>query len=174
MVEATIIQPNCSVEQALTQNELSADTETIRVLGFPKHLFEFHVEIERKFLENRETTMSVTVDLLTGTNMKNDIYPDLESRSLSSTSLLNPRVDNSVAAEKAHSQVRRRVNSWYKTYRTPQITIRRDDLVFKLFWLVPSSTNPTVSLIDTITGEVSARDIELNDIPRIENTSKIE
>lgn len=172
MIDVSVIQPNCSVEQALKRNDLTTDSETVRVLGFPKHLFEFHIEIERKLLENRETTMSNTVDLLTGTSMTNDVYPDLESRSFTTTSLLNPRVDESVAAESAHAQVRRRVNSWYKTYRTPRITIKRDERVFKLFWLVPSTIDSTVTMIDTITGEISARDIELDDTPQVGDASQ--
>ncbi|WP_458210599.1 hypothetical protein [Haladaptatus sp. NG-SE-30] len=173
MPDVTTIQPNSTVEKSLEQNELTAEIDDVRVLGFPKHLFEFDVEIERKLLENRETTMSVTVDLLTGTSMKNDMYPSLESRSFTATSLLNPRVDRSTAAETAHSIVRRRVNNWYKTYKTPQITIARDDQVFKLFWVVPSTTASTVTLIDTITGEVSAQDIQLEDAAHVENTSQL-
>lgn len=170
-MEVTIIKPNCSVEQALERNGLSADKDAIRVLGFPKHLYEFDVEIKRRVLENRKITMSTTIDLLTGTSIRNDVYPDLESQSFLPESLLNPRVDESRAAEKAHSQVRRRTNSWYKTFRTPQITLRKEDQAFKLFWLVPDSTTSTVTILDSITGQITGRDIRPDNVSQIEFTS---
>lgn len=173
MPDVTIIQPNYDVEQAFERNELPVETDAVRVLGFPKHLFEFHVEIERNLLENRETIMSATVDLLTGTSMKNDIYPSLEPRSFTSSSLLNPHVDAATAEETAYSTIRRRVNSWYKTYKTPKITIERDDRVFKLFWVVPSSTESTVTLIDTISGKVSARDMQLKNAAHVDDASQV-
>lgn len=164
MPEVSIIRPNCSVDQALEQNNFSADTSSVRVLGFPKHLFAYHVEIPRKVLENRETSLSITVDLLTGTTMKNDAYPALESRTFSQDSLLKPRVDRATAVEKAHEQVRRRINSWYKTFSTPRLEIDHDDQAYKLFWLVPSSTSSTVSLVDSITGQVKARDVQIDEV----------
>ncbi|WP_433632733.1 hypothetical protein [Halomicrococcus sp. NG-SE-24] len=173
MTDVPVIEPNYAVDQALEDNEFAADNESVRVLGFPKHLFEFHVEIDRKVLENRETTMSVTVDLLTGTTMKNDVYPTLESRSFSQESLLNPRVDRATAADKAHAQVRRRVNSWYKTFSTPEISISQDNQAFKLFWLVPSLASTSVTLVDTITGEVTARDVQVDEVTEESNVSSV-
>lgn len=91
MPKIDTIQPNGSIESALDQNGLTPDSDLIRVLGFPKLLSEFDIELERKLFDNRERTISVTVDLLTGTCRKNDVFPEIETQSLSSTSLLNPR-----------------------------------------------------------------------------------
>lgn len=162
MPDVNVIRPNGSVESALTENELPAESEAVRVLGFPKYLAEFDVEIERKMLQNRETGTSVTVDLLTGTCGANDIYPDLQTRTLSSTSLLNPRLERETAAEKAHTFVRRRINRKYKSFTAPDIEPARTDTVFKLFWVAPASTRDTVHVIDTITDELVAEDVELD------------
>lgn len=161
MRDTDIIQPNGSIDSALEQNGLSADGNTIRVLGFPKYLFEFDVELERKLFNNRETTISVTVDLITGTCRRNDIYPEVETQSLSSTSLLNPRLERETAVKTAHSFVRRQVNRWYKPFKAPQIRVAREAIVFKLFWIVPTSSSATVHVIDTISNQLIAEGVEL-------------
>lgn len=174
MKHVNVIRPNGSIESALEQYELSADRDTIRVLGFPKHLFKFDVEIDRKMVDNRETTMSVTVDLLTGTCRKNDIYPELQSRSLSSTSLLNPRLERETAAETAHSFVRRKINRWYKSFTAPEIRCVCEDVVFKLFWIVPASSPATVHVIDTITNQLTAEDIRLDEFTQKSSTKPLD
>lgn len=163
MRDVSVIRPNGSIESALEQHGLSVDPDSIRLLGFPKQLIEFDVEIERKFLENREVTMSVTVDLLTGTCRKNDIYPEIQSRQLTPTSLLHPSVEREVAAETARSFVRRKINRWYKSFTAPEIRTVRDDLVFKLFWLAPASAPNKVHIIDTITNQLTAQNVTVNE-----------
>ena len=160
--DVCIIQPTGSIDSALEQNGLSADCDTIRVLGFPKFLSKFDIELERKLFDNRDTTMSVTVDLLKGTCRRNDIYPEIETRSFLSTSLLNPRLKRETAVETAHSFVRRQVNRWYKSYTAPQITPANEATVFKLFWIVPVSSSSTVHVIDTISNQLIAEDVELD------------
>lgn len=158
-----MIRPNGSIDAALEQHGFAVDPETVRVLGFPKHLFEFGIEIERKMLANREMSMSVTVDLLTGTCRKNDIYPELQPRSLSATSLLNPRLGMETATDTAYSFVRRQINRRYKSFTTPDIQLVRDDTVFKLFWIVPASSPERVHVIDTITHQLTAQDVALDE-----------
>jgi hypothetical protein len=166
MPEIKIIEPNDAPESVLAQHELAVDSDEVRGLGFPKSLFKFDVEIERKLLDNRETEMSVTVDLLTGTCRKNDIYPELQQRILSPTSLLNPRLEGEVAAETAYSFVRRQINQGYKSFSAPQISTVREDTVFKLFWIVPVASSSTVHVIDTITNELVAADVELDEFTK--------
>lgn len=173
MRDATVIQPNGSITSTLEQHDLAADPDAIRVLGFPKHLFEFEIVIERKLIQNRETTISVTVDLVTNTCRKNDIYPKLQRRSLSAPSLLNPRVERESAAETAHSFVRRKINRWYKSFSTPEIRPVRDDVVFKLFWIIPAPTAETVHVIDTITNQLTARDITIDEFTRKSRTKPL-
>lgn len=163
MPDVTVIQPNGTAEAALEQNELSDGNETVRVLGFPKLLAEFDVEIERRVLANRESTTSVTVDLLTGTVGENDVYPELRTRTVSSTSLLSPHVERETAAETARSFVRRRTSHKYGSLTTPDIKVTREELVFKLFWVLPASSE-TVHVIDTITNEVVAEAVELDEV----------
>lgn len=171
MRDANVIRPNGSIESALEQHGLSLDPDTIRLLGFPKQLFEFDVEIDRKLVENREVQMSVTVDLITGTCRKNDIYPEIQSRKLSPTSLLHPRVEQEVAAETARSFVRRKINRWYKSFTAPEIRPVHDDLVFKLFWLAPASAPNKVHIIDTITNQLTAQDVTVNELTQ-DSTSR--
>ena len=163
MQDVNVIRPNGSLDAALEQHRLAVDRETVRVLGFPKHLFEFGIEIDRKMLVNRETAMSVTVDLLTGTCRKNDIYPEVQPRSVSSTSLLNPRLGVDTAAETAYSFVRRQINRRYQSFTTPDIQTARDETVFKLFWIVPASPPGKVDVIDTITHQLTAQDVTLDE-----------
>lgn len=174
MPDVKVIQPTESLESALKRNELSVDPETVRVLGFPKFLFEFDIEIERKIIANRELSMSVTVDLLTGGCRKNDIYPEIQTRTLSATSLLSPQFGRSSAAETAHSFVRRQVNRGYKSFRAPTIQSIREDKVFKLFWIVPSSSPDTVHVIDTITNQLTAENIELDEFTQNSTTTTSE
>lgn len=174
MREVDVIRPNGTIESTLEQHGLSAGPDSIRLLGFPKQLFEFDVEIERKFLNNREVTVSVTIDLLTGTCRKNDIYPEIQSRKLSPTSLLHPRVDQETAAETARSFVRRKINRWYKSFTAPEIQIVRDDLMFKLFWLAPASAPNKVHIIDTITNQLTAQDVTVNEFARNSANSSLD
>lgn len=164
MRDVTVIKPNSSVGQILDRNNISIDDDAVKVLGYPKFLYESDIEIERKLFRNRKTTMSVTVDLLTGNCRKNDVYPELASHSLIPASLLNPRLEKENAAETAHSYIRRHVNGWYKTFKTPRIAPTREDSVFKLFWIIPSSTASTVDVIDTITGQITIRDVEIGEL----------
>lgn len=164
MRDVDVICPNRSLGPVLAQHELSADQDTVRLLGFPKHLFEFDIKINRKLFESRDKTMSVTVDRLTGTCRKNDVYPELQPRSLSSTSLLNPRLNQETAADTAYSFVRRKINRQYKSFSTPVIEILRDETVFKLFWIVPASSPESVHVIDTITHQLTAQDVALDRI----------
>ncbi|MCD2205112.1 hypothetical protein [Halobacterium sp. KA-6] len=168
MQDVDVICPNGSLDGVLAQHGLSADQDAVRVLGFPKQLLEFDIEITRKVLENRTVSMSVTVDLLTGTCRKNDVYPEIESRSLSATSLLNPQLDQEAAADTAYSFVRRKITRKYKSFSTPDIQTLRNETVFKLFWIVPASSPENVHVIDTITHQLTAQDVALNEIT--ENT----
>lgn len=165
MPDANVIQPNGSLESAVEQNGLATDPnrDTIRVLGFPKFLSEYDITIERKVIDDRETTMSVTVDLLTGACRKNDIYPEIRSWTLSSSSLLNPRLGKETAIETAHSFVRRKITRKYKSFTVPEISSSREDTVFKLFWIVPSPSPDTVHVIDTISHQLTAENVELDE-----------
>lgn len=174
MRDVKVIRPNGSIESALEQHSLSGDRDTTRVLGFPKHLFEFDVEIDRKLVANRETTMSVTVDLVTGTCRRNDIYPEIQHRSLSSTSLLNPRVEKEKAAETAHAFIRRKINRWYNSFTAPEITSVREDVAFKLFWIVPASSPATVHVIDTITNQLTAQDVTVDEFTQKPSTNALD
>lgn len=164
MRDVDVICPNGSRNAVLAEHGLSAGQDSVRVLGFPKHLFGFDIEINRKILENKSVSMSVTVDLLTGMCRKNDVYPEIQSRSLSTTSLLNPRLNQETAANTAHSFVRRKINRKYKSFSTPDIQTLRDETVFKLFWIVPASSPESVHVIDTITHELTAQDVELDEL----------
>ncbi|NHN46569.1 hypothetical protein G9464_03015 [Halostella sp. JP-L12] len=171
----TVIQPPAPLEAALTNHDFGASPSEVRVLGFPKHLLAFDVEIERKFLSNREVSLSVTVDALTGVCRKNDVYPDLDTRYLTPTSLLNPRVRAADARETAHTFVRRRINRWYKSFTTPSIEPTRTQQAFKLFWVVPTGPD-TVTVVDSITRELTAENIRPDQLterhtPRPESTS---
>jgi hypothetical protein len=159
MKKVSIIQPNLPAERATEQDEYCSSD--VRVLGFPKYLFSTRTKLSRKLFQDEELSLSVTVDLLTGTVKTNDIYPKLESRELTSTSLLNPRLDKHIAGKKARSHVRRQVSRQYTTFTTPDIRTIEKDIAFKIFWAVPIMNSSTVSLIDSITGEVTARNIEL-------------
>ncbi|ADB63602.1 hypothetical protein Htur_4842 (plasmid) [Haloterrigena turkmenica DSM 5511] len=164
MRDVDVICPNGSLDAVLAQHGLSADRNTVRVLGFPKHLFEFDIEINRRIFESRDVSMSVTVDLLTATCRKNDVYPEIESRSVSATSLLNPRLDQETAADTAYSFVRRKINRQYNSFSTPHIQILRDETAFKLFWIVPVSSSENVHVIDTITHQLTAQDVALDSV----------
>ncbi len=161
MPDVNVIQPNESAESIVEQKGLSVDQNTIRVLGFPKILLEFDIEFKHKLFGTKNMTMSVTVDLLTGTCRKNDVYPELQTRTLLPASLLNPRFEKDTATETAHSFVRRQISS--KSFVTPQVSVGREDTVFKLFWVIPASSPNTVHLIDTITNQFVAEDIELDE-----------
>ena len=162
------IQCNCTIEQALERNNLSADDDTIRILGLPKYLFEFQVELERPLISNREDTVSITVDLLTGTCRRNDSYPEYTSKELSTSSLLNPRIERKTAVEKARAKVRQRVKRWFSTFSTPNITLAKENQLYKLFWLVPSACTSTVTAIDSISGEIAAQGIESDELSQVE------
>jgi hypothetical protein len=163
MPDITVIRPNGSPESALEETELAATADEVRLLGFPKSLFEYDVAIDRRFLADRETSLSVTVDLLTGTCRKNDTYPDLQPRTLSSTSLLNPRLERDTAADTAHTFVRRTITQTYTTFTAPRIDPVREETVFKLFWVVPAPSSTTVTVIDTITNRRVAEDVALDE-----------
>lgn len=174
MRDVDVISPNGSLDAALAEHGLSAAQDTVRVLGFPKHLFEFDIEINRQLLESKGVSMSVTVDLLTGTCRKNDVYPEIRSRSLSATSLLNPTLDQETATDTAYSFVRRKINRQYKSFSTPDIQTRRDETVFKLFWIVPASSPENVYVIDTITHQLTAQDVALDGLTEESATESVD
>ena len=176
MPDANVIQPNGSLKSAVEQNGLAADpdSDTIRILGFPKFLSEYDITIKRKVIDNRETTMSITVDLLTGTCRKNDVYPEIQTWTLSSSSLLNPRLGRETAIETAHSFVRRRINRKYKSFTVPEIRSSREDTVFKLFWIVPTSSPDTVHVVDTISHQLTAENVELDEFAEQSSTNPLD
>lgn len=163
------IQCNCTTGQALEKNSLTADRDAIRILGLPKYLFKFRAEIERPIIANREITISITVDLLTGTSRRTDSYPKHDSKELSSSSLLTPRINREIAIKKARAKARQRVGKWSSVFGIPAIALTRENLLYKLFWLIPSLTAPTVTAIDSISGEIVAHDIKPDEVSQIKS-----
>ena len=67
--------------------------------------------------------------------------------------------------------VRRTITQTYTTFTAPRIDPVREETVFKLFWVVPSPSSSTVTVIDTITNRLVAEDVALDaftDDPSIE------
>ena len=166
-----MIQPNIAPEETLAAMELDDEValEAVRVVGYPKFLFDYRADLERKFISDREVELSVTVDALTGGRFRNDIYPDLESRTIARNALLAPQLDRDAAADKARSVMRRYISFHFSTFvmvsNLPPMEITREDLVFNLYWLVPSWTEGEqtreVAIVDSVSGDVIEEDVEL-------------
>lgn len=174
-----VIVPNLSVQEAIKRagegNGISEDS--VRVIGYPKYLFDYDCSLDRKLLSDRNVSISITIDAITGGRLRNDVYPDLEDRSLPKEAVLQPRLVRDDAVEKARSLIRKYISFHYPTYvmmsGMPEMEIVREDLAFGLYWLIPESDNETesnrVSVIDTISGEVIESSIKIDDI----NTSDL-
>lgn len=167
-----MIEPNISPEETLVAMELDdeVDLEAVRVVGYPKFLFDYHVDLERKFISDREVELSITVDALTGGRFRNDVYPDLETRSIARNALLAPQLDRDAAAEKARSVMRRYISFHFSTFvmvsNLPPMEITREDFVFSLYWLVPTWTEDgrtrEVAIVDSVSGDIVEEDVELD------------
>lgn len=169
-----VITPNLAVQEALNRVESSNDVsaEDIRVIGYPKFLFDYNCALDRKFLSDRNVSISITIDGITGGRLRNDIYPELEYRSLPKDALLQPRLVRDDAIEKARSLIRKYISFHYPTYimmsGMPDLEIVQEDLAFGLYWVIPESDDELesvgVSIIDTISGEVIERGVQISEI----------
>jgi hypothetical protein len=170
--EVQVIAPNIAPDETLVALELEdgIDLDAVRVVGYPKYLFDYHAELERKFISDREVELSITVDALTGGRLRNDVYPDLETRTIAHNALLQPRLDRDAAAEKARSVMRRYISFHFSTFvmvsNLPPMEITREDFVFTLYWLVPTgetvANTREVTIVDSVSGDVVEENVELD------------
>jgi len=172
--EVTVILPNVTPADAAAGVEAveAVPPESVRVLGYPKYLIEHEALLERKFISNRELTLSVTVDALTGGRFRNDTYPDLEARTIPFSGLLEPRINRETAVEKARSVMRRYISFHFSTFvmvsNLPPMDVTREDLVFNLYWLVPTGESaagvPEVTIVDSVTQDIVEREVTLAEV----------
>ncbi|PSP84303.1 hypothetical protein BRC83_05360 [Halobacteriales archaeon QS_1_68_17] len=172
--EIPVIAPNLSLEQALAKVDPNrpVSPDEIRVVGYPKYLFGYDVTLERKFISDREVSLSVTVDALTGGRLRNDTYPDIEQRSLPANALLQPRVDYDTAVDKSRAVIRRYISFHFSTFvmvgNMPDMDVTREDFVFDLYWLVPtgpeSAAEPAVTIINSVSGKIIEEDVAPSDV----------
>ncbi|PSP85410.1 hypothetical protein BRC83_02965 [Halobacteriales archaeon QS_1_68_17] len=164
-----IIVPNLLPEEAIDRVEPDEDVfpEEVGVVGRPRYLFDYDIRIERFLFEDRLVELSTTIDGLTGGGTRNDVYPDLEERSIPDRSLLETRLDQAEAEEKSRSIVRRHLNVQFAASiivgNIPDIEVTRDDFAYALYWTVPTGYNKmaerTVTVVDSISGTVVETDV---------------
>ncbi|MFW5950113.1 MAG: hypothetical protein ACOCR6_02035 [archaeon] len=162
------IQPNYAVEAIRSANEIHREItdDDVRVLGYPKYLAEFDVELRRVFMSNRHVQDSVTIDGISGGGMRNDVFPEIERRDIPKSALLRPRLEESDALASAEDVVRRHVSLHYPQavliFGIQELTVVRSVLAYKLFWIVPDDpAEDSVSIFDTITGDVIEQGVSL-------------
>lgn len=165
------IQPNYDVEAIRSANEIHRDISDsdVRVLGYPKYLIEFDVELKRVILSNRHVQDSVTIDGISGGGTRNDVFPDIERRAIPKSALLRPRLEESDALESGEDVVRRHISLHYPQavliFGIQELTVVRSELAYKLFWIVPDDpAENAVSIFDTITGDVIEKGVSLAEL----------
>ncbi|MDG5775291.1 hypothetical protein VB773_10400 [Haloarculaceae archaeon H-GB2-1] len=168
-----VIAPNLPVEGAIVRANAPdwVDQDDVRVIGYPKFVFEYDITLEQAFLSDRTVIQSVTVDAVTGGRLRNDTYPDVESRTIPKEALVQPRFQREGAIEKAKSAIRRYISFHYPTSvlvrSLPDMEISREDFAFTLYWLVPMGSGPdseTVTIVDAVTGEAIEEDVRLENV----------
>lgn len=169
-----VIEPNLPAEAAIRRVEPSGNVtcDDVRVVGYPKFLFDYCCSLHRAFLSDREVPVSITVDAITGGRLRNDVYPALETRTLPNEALLQPRLTRTDAIEKARSVLRKYISFHYPTYMLmsgmPDTEILQENMAFGLYWLVPETaderSSSTVSIVNSISGEVIEERIQTDRI----------
>lgn len=173
-VSVRVIVPNLPVEAAVKRVEPDHNitVNDVRVVGYPKFLFDYQCTLNRMFFSDRDVSISITIDAITGGRLRNDVYPDLETRTFSREALLQPRLVRDDAVEKARSVLRKYFSFHYPTYilmsGMPKTRILQEDLAFGLYWLVPDSVTSqelqNVSIVDSISGDIIANEIQMNEL----------
>lgn len=167
-----IIEPNLSAAAAIERSgaESAVTTDDVRVVGYPKFLFDYTCSLNRVFLSDREVPVSITVNGITGGKLRNDAYPELKTRTLPNEALLQPRLTRDDAVEKARSVLRKYISFHFPTYilisGMPTAEIQQEDLAYALYWLVPDDIGDTsslvVSIVDSISGEVIEENVQIS------------
>lgn len=161
-VSVQVISPNLSNEGAVERVDPDGDVDgdDVHLVGYPKFLFDYCCSLNRMFLSDRKVSLSITVNGITGGRLRNDAYPELETRTISSDALLQPRLTRGDAIEKARSVIRKYLSFHYSTYvlisGMPETEIRREEMAYNLYWIVPETAadSSSVSIVDSISGEI--------------------
>lgn len=171
-VSMQVIAPNLPAEAAIKRVDSSVEptSDEIRTVGYPKFLFEYQCSLSRAFLSDREASLSITVDGINCGRLRNDVYPELVTRTLPTDALLQPRLTCQDAAEHARSVLRKYFSFHYPTYMLttgmPNTEILQEDMAYGLYWLVPTKVEKsephTVSVVDSISGEVIEDEVRLS------------
>jgi hypothetical protein len=168
-----VIAPNLPPEGAIARAKPPdwVGPDDVRVVGYPKFVFGYEVTLERSFMSNRTVTVSITVDAVTGGRLRNDSYPDIESRTIPKEALVQPRFKREDAIEKAKSVIRRYISFHYPmsvmVRSLPDMEITKEDFAFTLYWLVPTGPDEdsnVVTIVDAVSGEAIEEDVKLQDV----------
>lgn len=163
--EVTVIRPNVSPAEALAAVDPDEpfEPEDVRFVAHPTYLFDYEVTFDRLFLSDRVEQLSITIDGLHGGGRRNDVYPDLEPRSMPADAVLEARVDHEEAVENSRSVVRRHVNRQFSAAiivgNVPEIELGREDFAYTLYWLVPTEWNPAAETVGDVVSSISGTSI---------------
>jgi hypothetical protein len=173
-VDVEVVSPNLSVEEAIERVDPKEEfgPETVRVVGHPKYLFDYTIRLERLFLSDRVLDISVTVDALNGGGLRNDVYPDIETRPFPEDAVFEPQLDRDEAEDRARQVVRRHLNIHFATYimigKTPDRELLREDFAYVLYWLVRdddyTTAEQTVSVVDSVSGRILESKVPLESV----------